>query len=374
MLKYFTFSLLSAFTLSSQAVDYEKLKFIPIDAKTITITNEVNVPWGMVQLPNQDILITERSGKLKLLKKGTNKTIEISGLPTISARGQGGLLDVALHPDFKNNQLIYLTFSSPEGKENGSNTALVQAKLNSEKQQIENINTLFKAKQNTTIGRHFGSRIAFDNHGYLYFSVGDRANRDVNPQNLTKDAGKIYRLHLDGRIPNNNPFLNQKDVNPAIYSYGHRNPQGLALNPTTGSIWSHEHGPRGGDEINLIRKGLNYGWPVVSYGINYRGTKFTDLTEKEGMESPLSQWTPSIAPSDMVFVTSDNYPQLKGKLLVGSLKYHFISVVNYQGDKVISQQKAFKDIGRVRSLMQGKDGYLYVGIDGKGIVKLQPTK
>ncbi|WP_133405690.1 PQQ-dependent sugar dehydrogenase [Parashewanella tropica] len=374
MLKPFTLALLSTLAFSSQAVDYEQLKFIPVQANVVTITDDVNVPWGMVQLPNQDILVTERSGELKLIKKGNDKAIKISGLPKITARGQGGLLDVALHPDFDKNQLIYLTLSSPEGKRKGSNTALIQARLNSEKRQIENIKTLFKAKRNTTSSRHFGSRITFDNNGYLYFSVGDRANRDVNPQNLTKDAGKIYRLHLDGSIPKDNPFINQKDVSPAIFSYGHRNPQGLALNPVTGSIWSHEHGPRGGDEINLIKKGLNYGWPVVSYGINYIGTKFTNLTAKEGMEPPLSQWTPSIAPSDMVFVTSDKYPKLKGKLLVGSLKYGFVSVVSYQGDKVISQAKAFKDIGRLRSLMQGNDGYLYVGVDGKGILQLQPTK
>jgi glucose/arabinose dehydrogenase len=229
---------------------------------------------------------------------------------------------------------------------------------------------LYKGEGNSKKGQHYGSRIAFDAQGFVYFSIGDRGARDVNPQDLTRDGGKIYRLHDDGRIPTDNPFIKQANAKKGVWSYGHRNPQGMWFDHTTKQLWAHEHGPKGGDELNLIKSGVNYGWPVVSYGVNYSGTEFTDLTEKQGMENPVLQWTPSIAPSDMAFVTSDKYPQLKGKVLLASMKYSFLSALVIEQGKVVSQDKVFQGIGRVRSILQGDDGYIYVGIDGQGVKRL----
>lgn len=324
----------------------------------------------MVQLPNQDILISERSGKIKVLRSGKMLENTLKGLPDIEVNGQGGLLDLALHPDFSNNRWLYFTYADNSGKPRGSNTALMRAKLSEDSLTLSEQILLYKARENTSQGRHFGSRIAFDNNGYVYFSIGDRGQRDINPQSLSLDGGKIYRLHDDGRIPKNNPFVHQKDANPAVYSYGHRNPQGLAFEEKTGLLWSHEHGPRGGDEINLISSGKNYGWPLVSFGINYSGTSFTDLTEKKGMVSPKLHWAPSIAPSAMIFVTSDKYPELQGKILLGSLKFGYIVVVEVLNGEVVQQLQLMKSLGRVRSLLQGNDGNIYIGLDGGTIKKL----
>ncbi len=206
----------------------------------------------------------------------------------------------------------------------------------------------------------------------MYFSIGDRGSRDINPQDLSRDGGKIYRLHDDGKIPTDNPFVNQKDAKPAIWSYGHRNPQGMWFDGENNVFWAHEHGPRGGDELNMIKPKTNYGWPVVSYGINYSGTSFTDLTEKSGMQAPTLQWTPSIAPSDMLLVKGEKYPELKGKFLLASMKYAFISVLEIADGNVVKQSKLLEGIGRIRSLAQGDDGTIYLGLDGQGIVRLDP--
>ncbi|CAN0441405.1 unnamed protein product, partial [Scytosiphon promiscuus] len=202
------------------------------------------------------------------------------------------------------------------------------------------------------------------------FSIGDRGDRDVHPQDITRDGGKIYRLNADGSIPSNNPFVNTEGAKTAIYSYGHRNPQGLVKNPMTGEIWDNEHGPQGGDEINIIEKGKNYGWPVITYGINYSGTPITDKTEMEGMEQPIHYWVPSIAPSGMAFVTSDKYPEWKGNLLIGSLKFQYLERLELKGNKVVYREKLMPEMGRVRDVRQAPDGFIYVAVEGKGIYKL----
>ncbi len=334
------------------------------------VISDLSVPWGMVMLPSGEFLITERDGRLLKVNLQTKSRVEISGVPDVSTRQQGGLLDIALHPDYKNNGWIYLSYSSTQGKGLGSNTAVMRAKIKDNK--LVEQQQLYKAKPNAFSGVHFGSRIAFDKQGYLYFSIGDRGSRDENPQDIDRDAGKIYRLHDDGRIPRDNPFLKSK--RPAIYSYGHRNPQGMAMNPVTGDIWTHEHGPRGGDEINLIEKGKNYGWPVITYGINYIGTKITDKTHQEGMEQPLWYWDPSIAPSGMTFVTSDHYSEWKDHLLVGSLKFGYLVLCKLDGNKVVSAHVLFEGIGRTRNVKQMPDGYIYVAVEGRGIYKLIPGK
>lgn len=327
----------------------------------------VTIPWGMTWLPNGDMLITDRSGKLLRVRDG-KLLAEISGVPEVYSRGQGGLLDIILHPEYDSNGWIYITYSSTQGMEDGANTAIMRAKL--EDNALVQSQVLYKASPNSTRGQHFGSRIAFDGDGYLYFSVGDRGNRDVNPQDLSRDGGKVYRLNDDGSIPSDNPFVDQEGAIDAVYSYGHRNPQGMATHPETGKIWAHEHGPRGGDELNYIEPGKNYGWPVISYGINYNGTSFTDKTEMEGMEQPKTYWDPSIAPSGLDFVTSDTYPDWKGKAIVGSLKFNYLVIVDLDGTEVSNKNIVLEGIGRVRNVRQSPDGYIYVGVDGEGIYRI----
>lgn len=330
------------------------------------IVEGLSIPWGFTFLPDGTMLITEKSGQLIHFKDG--KKIEISGLPEIYLRGQGGLMGITLHPNYKENGWIYFSYASPEGEGEGGNTAVGRAKLSGDS--LVDFEVLYKANPNSRKGQHFGSRLAFDNDGYLYFSIGERGDRDVNPQDITRDCGKIYRIKDDGTIPTDNPFYGVENAKKAIYSYGHRNPQGMILHPKSGEIWTHEHGPKGGDEINIIKKGKNYGWPVISYGVNYSGTKFTDLTEKEGMELPLHFWDPSIAPSGMAFIDSDKYGDWNGNLLVGSLKFQYLDMCTLKDNKVIKEERLLDGIGRVRSIEQGPDGYIYVGVENLGIVKL----
>lgn len=356
------------------AVDYKTLDVLPLNVKAVSVAKGVTIPWAIEPLSNGDLLITERSGTLYLLLKNSSNLTKLSGLPQIDANGQGGLLDLALHSGPNDNQWLYITYSSTQGAKSGSNTALMRAKLSDDRTELLSTQLLYKGEHNSTKGQHYGSRIVFDNQGYVYFSIGDRGSRDKNPQDLTRDGGKIYRLHTDGRIPKDNPFVNQKSAKHAIWSYGHRNPQGMWFDKTTQTLWSHEHGPRGGDELNIIKAGANYGWPVVSYGVNYSGTSFTDIQEKDGMQSPVLHWTPSIAPSDMLLVSSDKYPHLKGKLLLSSMKFSFLSALEISNKGVSKQYKILEGIGRVRSLAQGSDGYIYLGIDGQGIKRLEPEQ
>ncbi|NCO63757.1 MAG: PQQ-dependent sugar dehydrogenase [Flavobacteriales bacterium] len=341
-----------------------------VNYTTEVVVSGLNTPWGMVFLPDGSMLITEKTGEFYRVVNGEKTVIE--GMPEIYVRGQGGLMDLELHPKYNENGWIYISFASPEGEGEGGNTAIMRAKL--EGNTLVEQQLLYKASPNSTKGVHFGSRIEFDNDGYLFFSIGERGNRDVNPQDITRDCGKIYRLYDDGRIPEDNPFVNEPNAKKAIYSYGHRNPQGLVIHPETGKLWNNEHGPQGGDEINIIQKGKNYGWPVISYGINYDGTSFTELTEREGMEQPIFFWVPSIAPCGMTFVTSDLYPELKGNLLVSSLKFKYLERLIIEDNKVVKREKLLDDIGRVRNVRQGLDGYIYVGVEGKGIIKIIPQQ
>lgn len=334
------------------------------------VVPELKIPWGFVFLTDGSILINEKDGTMIRFKDG--KKTEIEGVPEVYNRGQGGLLDLALHPNYKENGWLYLTYSSSEGGGDGGNTALMRAKLDGNK--LVSKELLYKATPNTTKGQHFGSRIVFDKDGYLFFTIGERGDRDVNPQDITRDGGKVYRLKDDGTIPEDNPFFNEPNAKKAIYTYGNRNIQGMVVHPTTGEIWTHEHGPRGGDEINIVKAGANYGWPVISYGINYSGTSFTDKTAQEGMEQPLHYWDPSIAPSGMAFISSDNYPGWKGDLLVGSLKFEYVDKIVLKDGKVVKEERLLDGLGRVRTVNEGPDGYIYVGIENMGIVKLLPKK
>ncbi len=336
-------------------------------AKYEKVIEGFDVPWGMVQLPDGDFLVTERSGTLYRVTPGEERRA-VANLPAVSARGQGGLLDIILHPEYDSNGWIYISYASADGPGDGDNTTIIRAKIDGSA--LTDIERVYKPATNYSRRFHYGSRMAFDKQGMLYFSIGDRGERDVYPQDVTQDGGKVYRIHADGRIPEDNPFVDS--AVPAAYSYGHRNPQGMAMHPVTGAIWAHEHGPRGGDEINIVQAGKNYGWPVISYGINYNGTSFTELTEKEGMEQPVHQWTPSIAPSGMVFVTSEKYPDWKGHLLVGSLKFNNLELVKLDGSNILGVDKVLEDIGRVRNVVQLADGYIYVATDSDGIFRITP--
>ena len=335
-----------------------------------TIIDEIEIPWGIAFINENELLVTEKSGTLYHILNGIKTSIE--GLPDIYIRGQGGLLDVALHPDYENNHIIYMTLATALDGDEGGNTALYQAKLVQDR--LEEVKLFYKAKPNTKKGQHFGSRIAFDKEGHIYFSVGDRGNRDENPQDITKDGGKIYRLNLDGSIPKDNPFVSDSKAKNAVFSYGHRNPQGMIVHPKKGTIWVNEHGPQGGDEINEIVKGKNFGWPLITYGINYSGTPITSKTTNPNMEQPIYYWVPSIAPSGMAFSTSNIYPDWKDNLFVGSLKFEYLERLVIKDNKVIKREKVLDKIGRVRDVKEGPDGFIYIAVEGKGILKIVPKE
>lgn len=332
-----------------------------------TVLAGLDSPWGMTFLPNGDMLFTEKSGNLFRLNPGGEKR-RISGVPAVLAMGQGGLLDVELHPQFETNQILYLSFSKSkeEGGKTLATTAVVKSRLDGDR--LIDQSLIFEALPYATTRHHYGGRLEFDPEGYLYISVGDRGDRDRNPQSLDNHCGKIHRLHDDGRIPEDNPFVGRAGAVASIFSYGHRNPQGLSRQPETGLIWDHEHGPRGGDEVNLIEKGKNYGWPVISYGINYNGTTFTNKTEEEGMEQPDLYWVPSIAPCGSTFVSGDRYPDWKGDLLVGSLRFKYLNRCIMENGKIVGEEKLFKNIGRVRAVEMGRDGYLYLSVENPGFI------
>ena len=332
------------------------------------VVEGLRIPWGMVFLPEGGMLISEKKGELWLVKNGELADAPVEGTPEVYERGQGGLMDLELHPNYVDNGWIYLSYSSQKGTGKGGNTHIARARLDGNR--LVDLQTLYQGSPNTTRPNHFGSRIEFDRDGYLFFSIGDRFDRDKNPQNIHLDGGKIYRIMDDGTIPEDNPFFGRSGAKKAIWSYGHRNPQGLALNPVSGEIWSHEHGPQGGDEVNLIHRGKNYGWPVISYGINYDGSTFAVATSKPGMEQPVIYWVPSIAPCGMTFITGDKYPGWEGDLVVGSLKFNYLVRCTLEGDKIINQEKIAEGIGRVRNVRLGPDGYLYVAVEGKGIYRL----
>jgi glucose/arabinose dehydrogenase len=334
------------------------------------IFEDENIIWSIEFFEDNSILAAVKSGSLFHYING--EKIEIGGLPEIYLRGQGGLMDIVLHPDFKENNWLYFSYASEDTGEKGGNTTISRAKLINNN--LVDLEVLYKASPNTRKGQHFGGRLTFDNENYLYFSVGDRGNRDVYPQDINLDGGKIYRINDDGSIPSDNPFFNNPNAKKAIYSYGHRNPQGMFKHPITGKIWTNEHGPRGGDEINIIKKGKNYGWPKITYGINYSGTTITKNKSLPKMEQPLYYWLPSIAPSSFEYISSDIYPNWKGSLLAGALVFKYIERISLKNDKVVYRSKIAENLGRPRDIKQGPDGFVYVSVEGKGVYKILPKK
>ncbi|MES9940244.1 MAG: PQQ-dependent sugar dehydrogenase [Candidatus Thiodiazotropha sp. 6PLUC7] len=342
--------------MASQVIETEKLSI-----RYEILTEELSHPWSLAFLPEGDMLITERSGKLRYLDANGNLDPKpIGGLPAIRQHGQGGLLDIVLHPQFENNRYIYFSFA--EKSDDGYGTAVARGKLNNHR--LNEIEIIFRLSNKNNSRHHFGSRLVFNKRGELFITLGDRGDKS-RAQDLSDHAGSVIRLHDDGSIPKDNPFVAHKNARPEIYSYGHRNIQGAALHPSTGLLWTHEHGPQGGDEINIPKAGHNYGWPTITYGVNYViGTKIGEGTHKAGMEQPLHTWIPSIAPSGMAFYTGNQLPPWRGNLLVGSLKFQQLVRLELEGDKIVHEERILTNkLGRVRDVRQGPDGSIYLLID-----------
>lgn len=351
---------------SAQTVQSQKQAFRPV-----IVVSGLDHPWSLAFLPDGRMLVTERSGQLRVIVDGQLQAAPVSGVPEVFAKGQGGLLDVVLHPDYANNGWIYFSFAAASLR--GGHTAVARARL--EGNRLVDVQTIFKANNVAGGGVHFGSRLAFGGDGKLYITVGERGDSD-KAQELDSHNGTTVRLNDDGTVPGDNPFVNTAGAMPEIYSYGHRNPQGMARHPGTGAIWLHEHGPQGGDEINIVRAGVNYGWPVITYGRSYAGFSIGEGSEKPGMAQPILHWTPSIAPSGMAFYTGDKFPAWRGNLFVGSLKFRHLVRLELDGARVVAQERLLENaFGRVRDVRQGPDGFLYLltDEDDGALVRLEPA-
>ncbi len=328
-----------------------------------TVATGLANPWGMAFLPDGRILVTERAGDIHIIENGALVEETVAGVPPVRAQGQGGLLDIMLHPGYEENGWIYMTYAK-EGPGGGA-TTLVRAKL--EGNNLTDLEELFVALPFLSSGQHFGSRIAFDNEGYVYITTGDRGTMQ-NAQNLGNHYGKVIRLHDDGSVPDDNPFVDEEGAMPEIWSYGHRNPQGLYFDKANNRLWEHEHGPQGGDEINIIEKGRNYGWPEITYGVNYGGGIISEDTEKEGMEQPVHYWDPSIAPCGMTMATSDYYPHWKGNLFIGALVLQHVNRVVLSDAEYVSEERLLQGNARVRAIVESPEGHLYVATESPGSI------
>jgi glucose/arabinose dehydrogenase len=340
-----------------------------------TWVNEIKEPWSLAFLPDGRALATEKSGNLLLIEKGSRTGTVVRDTPPVDNKGQAGLFDVVPHPDYAKNGWVYLAYSHPQqnaADKKVSLTRIVRGRLRDGA--WVNQETVYQAPIEAYSGAggpHFGGRIVFDGKGYIFFTIGERG-LGSNSQDLTVPTGKVHRLHDDGRIPTDNPFVSNKAAIPSIWSYGHRNPQGLAIDPITKNLYDAEHGPRGGDEINLVRPGLNYGWPVITYGMNYDGTPMTDQTAKDGMEQPITYWVPSIAICGVNFYTGDLFPKWKNHLFVSSLAAEELRRLEIRNGRVVTQELLFKGLGRIRHVIGGPDGALYVLLPQR-IARLSPA-
>ncbi|MEW8562014.1 MAG: PQQ-dependent sugar dehydrogenase [Candidatus Thiodiazotropha sp.] len=339
-----------------------------------TVVEGLANPWALAFLPEGGMLITERGGSLRMINSsGELESEPIKGLPAISEHRQGGLLDVVLHPDFKENRWVYLSYAERNGSSYG--TTVSRGRLVGRK--LEQLQTVFQMGRKTSAGRHFGSRLVFDSEGHLYITLGDRGDRP-RAQDLNDHAGSVIRLYDDGSIPKQNPFSGKNGQLAEIYSYGHRNIQGAALHPVSGKLWTHEHGLQGGDEINITKPGANYGWPVITYGVNYViGTKIGEGTHKTGMEQPVHVWIPSIAPSGMTFYNGGKFSNWKGNLFVGSLKFQQLVRLELKGERITHEERLLSGkLGRIRDVRQGPDGLIYLITDEENgkLIRLIPTK
>jgi len=336
------------------------------------VTGNLQYPWGLAFLPDGRMLVTERPGRLRLIgADGKLDPRPIEGIPKVAASGQGGLLDVAVHPRFAENGWVYLSFAGSDG--DGASTEVVRGRLDG--QRLQDVQTLFRMLPRSSGGRHFGSRLVFDAKGLLYITLGDRGEME-RAQRMDDHAGSVIRLHDDGRVPADNPFVKTPGARPEKFTLGNRNMQGAAIHPVTGELWTHEHGPQGGDEVNVMRAGRNYGWPVITHGVNYGiGTRIGEGTTRPGMEQPLKIWVPSIAPSGMAFYAGKAFPGWNGNLLVGALRGESLHRLELDGEKVVREEVLLKSqVGRIRDVRVGPDGLVYLLTDERAgqLLRLEP--
>lgn len=344
----------------------------------VPVAEPLEHPWSIAFLPGGDMLVTERPGRLRIVRDGVLLPDPVPGVPEVYARGQGGLLDVMPHPDFATNRLVYLSYSKPVDGGDNSTTAVIRGRLDNDR--LVDVEEIFEA---VSRGRgHYGSRLAFDADGYLFVTVGDRqaaprGDLETHPaQDLSNHHGTINRLHDDGRVPADNPFVDSAGARPEIWSYGHRNPQGLAIHPETGDLWADEHGPQGGDELNLVLPGRNYGWPVIGYGVNYgSGSPIHESTHREGMEQPVHFWVPSIATSGLMIYTGDRFPAWRGNVFVGGLDGQQLARITLEGRRAVDEETLVRRMGRIRDVRQGPDGYIYLATDEDdgAVLRLEPA-
>ncbi len=351
--------------------------------RVVPVVDGLINPWSMAFLPNGDMLVTERAGRLRIVRAGRLLPDAVAGVPAPRVGNQGGLLDVVLHPGFAQNRLVYLSYSKPSEDGSRGTTAVIRGRF--ENDRLNNVEEIFVAEVWSQGQGHYGSRLAFDRDGYLFITIGDRqvpptGDLEAHPsQGLATHHGKVLRLHDDGRVPTDNPFVGQQGALPQIWSYGHRNPQGLLVHPETNDVWATEHGPQGGDELNLIQRGRNYGWPVIGYGVNYRsGTAIHSGTTRAGMEQPAKVWVPSIATSGLMLYTGDKFPGWRGSIFSGGMAGEVLSRLTLDGQRVVSEELLAQRRGRIRDVRQGLDGFIYLAIDDRGgapsgIVRLEPV-
>ncbi len=334
------------------------------------IAGGLQFPWGMAFMPDGNLLVTERIGQLRIITPDGRISEPVKGVPAVFTQQQGGLLDVALDPEFSKNHLIYLSYAEPEGSKAG--TAVAKAELKDGR--LEKLQVIFRQLPKAHGGVHFGSRLAFSPDGNLFITLGDRGNHMDEAQQLNNHFGKIIRIRPDGSVPADNPFVKNPKAKPEIWSYGHRSVQGAAIHPKTGALWIHEHGPRGGDEINIPQAGKNYGWPKASYGSHYSGIPIKDEHAEQGFEEPIYFWTPSIAPSGMMFYTGDQFPTWRGNLFIGALAGQHVVRLSADDKKILGEEQLVKQMARFRDIEQGPDGALYLLTDednGK-LLKITP--
>lgn len=338
-----------------------------------TVARGLVNPWGLEILPDGRFLVTERPGRLRIVERDGTLSAPVSGVPAVAARGQGGLLDVALDPSFATNRVIYLSYSEPANGTAG--TSVARATLGDGR--LENVRVIYQQTPKVSGSSHFGSRIVFRDDGTMFITQGDRASHRQQAQNLSSGIGKIVRINSDGSVPQDNPFVGRSGARAEIWSYGHRNVQSAAIDPATGRLWTVEHGPRGGDELNQPEAGKNYGWPVVSSGRDYSGAKIGEGTAKEGMEQPVYYWDPVIAPSGMTFYTGDAFPGWKGSILVGGMSPGLLVRLAMSGGRVTTEERYIRDLAeRIRDVKQGPDGSVYVITDSSQgrILRLSPSR
>lgn len=342
-----------------------------------TVAEGLASAWGIAFLPEGGMLVTEKAGTLRMVSADGKKSEPITGLPKVDARGQGGLLDVALDPEFAENRMVYVSFSEPG--DGGNSTAVARGALNADMTALEKVEVIFSQSPKEDSTKHFGSRLVFDADGHLFVTLGERSDEEFREQaqDLNSHLGKVIRINKDGSVPDDNPFVGKDGVKPEIYAYGTRNVQAAAINPATGKLWEIEHGPQGGDELNIIEPGANYGWPVVSLGVNYGGSPVgSGEKTKEGMVDAIYSWTPVIAPSGMIFYDGDTFADWKGDLFVGGLRATSLVRLDLDGDKVVGEERMLEDLGlRIRDVAQGPDGAIYVATDGANgqILKVSPA-